>query len=587
MPLDGIVVSNIVRELNNTITGGRVDKIYQPEPDEIIMSVRSRSENYKLLLTCNASHPRLHLTRENKPNPIEPPMFCMVLRKHLGGGRIKSIVQPDFERIAVLTVEALNEMGDPAEKRLIVEIMGKHSNIILTDHTDTIIDSIKRVSFEKSSVREVLPGKAYLKPPSKDKTDPQLYSADAHLINLNKSYFEGQLKDKLSRVIMDLYNGVSPAAASEICVRAGVNPSDTYSSADALARVAAAAGQFFGGVAADKYEPAIYYDKNIPADFASVAMVTYGGYEKKRYASVSEMLSVYYTAKDAEFRNAQRSADLKRLIAQNLERCAKKLTAQREDMRQLAGRDRLKLYGELVTSNIHAVGKGMESVTVVNFYDDGMPEITIPLDKDLSPSENAQKYFGQYAKEKRAHAALTGLIVKTEEELIYFEQLAQSLSTCESDADRLEIRDELYDQGYIKKRAVKPKKEQHRQPAKPLQFVSADGFTIYVGKNNRQNEELTLRTAAGADMWMHVKNIPGSHVVIKSLGKPIPDDTLRDAAMLAAWFSKARDSQLTPVDYTLKKNVKKPGGTRPGTVIYDNYKTAYITPDENILKKYL
>ncbi|GHU75008.1 fibronectin-binding protein A [Clostridia bacterium] len=560
MPLDGTVTRAIVRELS-VLADGRVDKIHQPERDEIVVNVRAKGANYKMLFTATASCPRVHFVNETKSNPETAPQFCMILRKFIGGGRVVSVIQPDFERVVILTVESSDEMGDRTEKKLIIEIMGKHSNIILCDSGGKIIDAIKRVPPDKSSVRTVLPGKTYFPPPS-EKKDPTLAT---------ESEFCSILKDT---DIYKLYNGLSPVISNEIVHRAGDDPtkSEIYSKFD----------EIMCDVKGGNFAPTVYYDeKGKECDFSVIPISSYKNYTSKKYESISELLDDFYSAKDKNNRVSQKGSDLRKLAQNFLSRAVKKLETQRVTLKNTQSMEKLKLYGELLTANIYAIKQGMTTAVLSNFYEDGA-EVEIPLDPALTPPENAQRYFKKYNKEKRTFTAVTEQIAQSESEAAYLEQILQTLTTCEDETDFDEIRQELAEEGYLKKAAKKGVKA---KKSKPLRFVSSDGFDIYVGKNNKQNEELTLRTAGGADIWFHTKTIPGSHVIVRANGASVPDSTLDEAARLAAYYSKGRGTALCAVDYTARKNVKKPNGAKTGTVIYDNYKTAYVAPSEDIVKQ--
>lgn len=577
MPLDGIVIANIVSELKNRLLGGKVDKIYQPERDGIVMLIRNKGENHKLFITASASHPRLHITSLSRPNPDNAPQFCMLLRKTLSGGRVTDIIQPEFERIVIINIESSDEMGDISLKSLIVEIMGKHSNIILIKD-GIILDSIKRVPHEKSSVREVLPRLPYVLPPSKDKKNP---------IKINDKEFFELLSNKNEHIetsIYTSYNGISPAVASEIASRAGVFPQNISNclSVSAKTKLFTEFLKIMAEVVTERFTPEVYLDeKNKAIDFSSIKMTVYSNYNVKPYESISFLLDEYYQLRDAVCIKAQKSSDLKKLITQNLERCAKKRDIQHQTMKEIKDRDKYKLYGELLTANIYELKTGMTTVRLSNFYDENGAEVEIPLDSSLSPSENAQKYFKKYNKEKRTYQALLDQMKQNDAEKDYLDQLLATLETCEDEADLADLRRELYEEGYIKK--ANKKKETKEKKSKPLHFISSDGFDIYVGKNNKQNEELTLKFASNSDMWLHTKSIPGSHVIIKTNGNEVPDRTLNEGALLACYYSKGRNSQHVPVDYTVKKNVKKPSGAKTGMVIYENYKTAFITTDESMI----
>lgn len=583
MALDGFSISNIIYELKNTIIGGRVDKIYQPEKDEIVLQIRNKGNAYKLLLTANASSPRLHFSNVQKENPINAPLFCMVLRKHLASGKIVDITQPNFERIVNIQVESINELGDYSIKTLIFEIMGKHSNIILIDDKNTILEAIKHISFDKSSVREVLPSKTYVLPPSQDKKDPLKTNFDEFLYIIKNS-----IPTKIQQLIYKSYNGISPILSSEICHNADIDPSknieelsnnqinDLYNSLNNIVMLNTQ----------KQFNPQIIYNENESIlDFTVFDFNMFKHLNKKYFSSISELLEFFYKSKDLTYRLNQKSQDLKRLISQNIERCVKKKDIQQKTLKDIENRDTLKLYGELITSNIYAIKKGMTKVKLNNFYSENFEEIEIRLDPNLTPAENAQKYFKKYNKEKRTFIALQDQIKQNNEELLYLESVLSSVSSCTDEYDIKEIRAELSEQGFLKRQKnSKNNKQKSSKRAKPLHYISSDGFHIYVGKNNTQNDELTLRFAKPLDMWFHTKDIAGSHVIVVSEGKEIPNSTLNEAANLAAYYSKATNSSLVPVDYTPKKFIKKPNGAKPGMVIYETNKTAYITPNEKLIE---
>lgn len=584
MALDGFTLSNIIYELKENILGGRVDKIYQPEKDEIIMQIRNKGKAYKLLLTANASSPRLNFTTIQKENPINAPLFCMVLRKHLSSGKIVNITQPNFERIVNIEVESINELGDYSIKTLIFEIMGKHSNIILIDNKNNILESIKHISFDKSSVREIMPSRTYVLPPSQNKKNPLETKIDEFVDSIKSS-----MPTKIQQAIYKSYNGISPILASEICNRANIDSSlnteeildiqinDLYNSFNYIIKLNNN----------EDFKPQIIYNENETLlDFTVFDFTIFKSLDKKSFSSISELLEFFYKSKDLTYRLNQKSQDLKRLISQNIERCSKKKDMQQKTLKDIENRDELKLYGELITSNIYAIKKGMTSVKLNNFYSENYEEIEIRLDPNLTPAENAQKYFKKYNKEKRTFVALQEQIKQNNEELLYLESILSSVNSCYDEYDIKEIRAELFEQGFIKKQKnSKNNNKKNNKKAKPLHYISSDGFHIYVGKNNTQNDELTLRFAKALDMWFHTKDIAGSHVIVVSENKEIPTTTLNEAANLAAFYSKASSSSLVPVDYTPKKFVKKPNGAKPGMVIYETNKTAYITPDEKLIEK--
>jgi predicted ribosome quality control (RQC) complex YloA/Tae2 family protein len=580
MPLDGVALSGVIHELNYILTDGRIDKITQPEPDELVLTLRAHGGNHKLLLTANASAPRLHFTTESKPSPMQAPMFCMMLRKQLSGGRLIKITQPEFERIAELHIEARDEMGDRAVKKLVIEIMGKHSNIILLDGDGVIADSARRVSHNTSSVREVLPGRKYQRPPAGDKQSPLHVDSNTFTEKIN-----AQPARKIQQAVYQSFNGISPVMASEWCLEAGVQPDAPVSSLNE-ADVSNVYAAFASGIKriiranSDGYSFTVYLDANgIPADFSALPLSNvYASYETRAYESISPMLEDFYRQKDAASRISQKTTDLRKLIATHIERCVKKQAVYDKTLADIADRDKLRVYGELLTANLYRVELGAESFTADNFYDENKP-IEIKLNPELTASENAQSYFKQYNKQKRTFAALQEQIKQNSDDLTYLDSVANSLQAAADEADIAEIRAELAEEGYVKKVSVKKNAKQTKK-TKPLRYVSTDGFEIFVGKNNTQNDELTLRFADARDIWLHTKDIAGSHVIIKTNGQPVSDATLLEAANLAAYYSKARESAQVPVDYAPRKYVRKPNGAKPGYVIYDHNRTVYVTPKE-------
>lgn len=581
MAFDGITVSAIKAEIEDKILGGRIDKVYQPEKDEIILGIRSMGQAYKLLLTSNASNPKFHFTQTNPSNPMTPPLFCMVMRKHLQSGKIIKIEQPDFDRILNIYVESLNELGDYSVKKLVLEIMGRHSNIILTDENNTILDCIKHIGHDTSSVREVLPGREYTLPPSQGKINTlELDNNDFNEVLENNPSFE------IQSVIYKNYTGISPIAASEICYRANVNGSTPVEALTDIQKeiVFNKFAELVEDIKANRFYPeSITNEKGKTIDFSPIEMTQFNGLEIKKYTSISELIESFYANRDFAYRIGQKTQDLRKLITQNIERCIRKKDIQMQTLRSIKNRDELRLKGELLTANIYSIKKGMTTVELPNYYSENQELVAIELDSNKTPSENAQKYYKAYNKAKRTFEALKDQIKSNDEELAYLESVLTSVNNCTDEQDVKEIRRELREEGYVKK--VKNQKDKSKKHSVPLHFISQDGFDIYVGKNNIQNDELTLKFARPRDIWMHTKNIPGSHVIIVSNGQTIPDTTLNEGAMLSAFYSKAKNSSKVPVDYTEKKNVKKPNGSKPGFVIYETNKTAYITTSEEEIKK--
>lgn len=579
MAFDGITISALKNELENNIIGGRIDKIYQPESDEIILNIRCFGKGYKLLLTANPSNPKFHLCNSNKSNPTNPPLFCMVLRKHLQSGKIIKLEQINFDRIFNIYIESLNEMGDYSVKKLVLEIMGRHSNIILVDENGIILDSAKHISHDKSSVREVLPGKLYSLPPEQNKISPIM-------LDVNNFYdaIKNNSTKKIQNIIYQSYNGISPVVASELCYRAGINPANVPDETD-NSQIRILYSKFYelvNNIKANNYQPVIIRNNNKLLDFSPFPMEQFNNCDIDYYDSISEVIEKYYETKDFSYRINQKTQDLKRVISQNIERCVRKKEIQIKTLKEIENREELRLWGELLTANIYSIKKGMTTIKLQNFYSENYEEIEIPLDSDLTPAENTQKYFKQYNKAKRTFEALQEQIKSNDEELMYLEGVLTSVNNCVTEADIKEIRQEMRNEGYLKK--VKNSSKKSEKKSKPLHYISSDGFDIYVGKNNIQNDELTLKTARSKDMWLHTKIIPGSHVIIVTKGEIVPDTTLNEAANLAAYYSKGRNSSLVPVDYTEKRNVKKPNGAKPGLVIYETNQTAYITPSEEFVK---
>jgi len=583
MAFDGIAVSSIVNELKNALLGGRIDKIYQPLKDEIIFSVRANGTAKKVLLSANPSHPRIHFTQIQKDNPMTAPMFCMVLRKHIAGSKITNIYQPDFERMVVIEAEGLNEMGDMSAKKLIIEIMGKHSNIILVDDNGRILDSIKRISHDTSSVREVLPGKEYSLPPSQGKLNP--LEADFETF---AKIAEEKTRLKTVQFIYQSYTGISPASASEIAYRAGIDASTRIEELtdENIKSLYNSFNAVFNDIKLGKFTPQIIYQPETGKiiDFSVLDMTQYGGYTFKNFEDVSTLFEAFYSERDSAYHIAQKAHDMHRIVLSNIERCVKKKEIQIKTEADTKDMDIWKLKGELITANIYAVEKDARILKAINYYEDDMPVLEISLDPTLTPSENAQRYYNKYNKAKRTLAALEIQKKQNDEELAYLESVLTAIELCTDDADLKDIRDELTEQGFMKKKYTKGKTPRTKK-SKPMHFISSDGIDIYVGKSNLQNDELTLRFAQSTNIWLHTKNTPGSHVIIVVNGlDELPDNTLLEAANLAAYYSKAKDGTLVPVDYALRKFVRKPNGAKPGMVIYDHNYSVYITPNEEKAK---
>ena len=575
MPLDGVTLSSIFKEMS-VLVGGRVDKITQPEPDEVFIGIRVKGENHKLILTANSNAPRVHFTEQNKTSPLNAPLFTMVLRKHLGGGRIVSIGQPEFERIVELSVEAYDEMRDKSVKRLIIEIMGKHSNILLVDSNQKILEAIKHVPLSVSAIRPILPGLTYTRPPSRNKVNP------LEVLESRTSFFENisNKNEKIQQAIFKTYSGISSIFASEICLRAKIDP-DAYAAELSQTQMNDLYGEFYDAMLQiDKgaFSFRTYWDeKGKAVDMAAFYLLVYSHLSQKGFESASTMLEAFYTHRDNSYRLSQKTTDMRKLINNHQERCRKKAFLFQKTEAEIKDRDDLRIKGELLTAYLYMITPGSDTFAAENYYENN--KLTeIPLDPVLSPSENAQAYFAKYNKQKRTYVALMDQVQKNNEEMRYLDSVAQAMELAADESDIRDIRAELAEEGFAKRKALKNKKAE--KPSKPINYTSSDGFQMFVGKNNTQNDFLTMRRAGPGDIWLHTKDIPGSHVIIMAEGKDVPESTILEAANLAAYYSKARLSSSVPVDYVTRKHVKKPAGAKPGFVIYDNHKTVYVTPVE-------
>lgn len=575
MAFDGITIAALKEELNHTVLNGRIHKITQPEPDEILLSIKGPDRQYRLLLSANPSLPLLYLTEENKISPVTAPPFCMYLRKHLQNGRIVKITQPGFERILIFHIEHLNELGDLCEKKLIVELMGKYSNIIFTDSDDCILESIKHISAAVSSVREVLPGKPYFIPDTQNKNDPLAATEES---------FKSLLSVKHSdcfQAVMSSYRGISPVIAHEMADDAGTDSrmaSDL--SEEEMDRLYRSFLAVFDKVKAGQFSARIYYKNRKPAEFSMVPLSSfegtsvYGDITVETFDSPSLLIKSYYAAREKYSRSRQKSSDLRKIITTILERDVKKYDLQTAQMKDTEKMEQYRVYGELLQTYAFQAETGAKSVTVDNYYT-GKP-VTIPLKTDQTAIENSQRYFDKYGKCKRTREALTGLMAQVKDEITHLESILTALELAEKEEDLNEIREEMADSGYIRR---KGKKQKDRFKSRPYHYISSDGFHIYVGKNNYQNEALTFKFATGNDWWFHAKSAPGSHVIVKCEGKELPDRTFEEAAALAAHYSKAREQDLVEVDYVQKKQVKKVPGSKPGFVIYHTNYSMSISPD--------
>ena len=570
MAFDGITIANIVSELKATILDGRVYKIAQPEEDELLLTIKNHSTQYRLLLSADASLPLIYLTENNKQSPLTAPNFCMLLRKHLQNARITGIRQPEMERVVEIEMEHLNEMGDLCRKKLMIEVMGKHSNIIFTDEKGMIIDSIKHISGMVSSVREVLPGRDYFIPKTQDKKNPLLICGQDFLRDISAKPMP------CYKAIYTSYTGISPIVAQEICYRADVDGDLSAGSLvmEQAEKLAAVFVQMMEDIKGERFYPAIVYEHKAPREYASVALTLYQADEKKEYESISDLLQDYYAQKSAVTRIRQKSVDLRKIVQTALERNVKKYDLQLKQLKDTEKRDKYKVYGELLNAYGYGLAEGATSLEALNYYTNEM--ITIPLDPMYSAGENAKHYFDKYGKLKRTCEALEKLTKETKDEIDHLESVSTALDIARKEEDLVQIKEELIESGYIKRKGQNKKV---KITSKPFHFISSDGFHMYVGKNNFQNEELTFKVGVGNDWWFHAKGMPGSHVLVKSNGEELPDRTFEEAARLAAHFSKGADQEKIEVDYTEKKNVKKPGGAKPGFVVYYTNYSMVISTD--------
>ncbi|MCF6094875.1 NFACT family protein [Microaerobacter geothermalis] len=566
MSFDGFVIHAIANELKSNCLQGKISKIYQPEEEDLVFHIRAKGKNLKILLSANPAFPRVYLTDREFQNPAEPPMFCMLLRKHLEGGIIEEIEQVNLERIIILQVRTRDEMGDIALKKLVIELMGRHSNLILVDpSSNRVIDSIRHVTLSMSRYRTVLPGREYIFPPDQGKKNPLWITEDQFIRSLQFN------QGKLDQQLVNQFTGLSPLVAKEILYRAGLpNRENLWESFSSIMEE----------IKHKQYQPTLA-DSGKKIYFSAVRLSHVEG-NIKTFESMSLCLEHYFEHKAEQDLVKQKGQDLFRILQHELKKNENKLEKMERERKDAEDGERYKLYGELITVYMHQIKKGDKEALVNNYYEKDDAIVSIPLDPKKSPAENAQHYFKKYNKSKTSLIMLKKQINKTREEINYLNTILHQLSHA-SLSDIEEIREELQEQGYLKhrKRMKGSKKREHLPQLE--QFQSSTGFTIYLGKNNKQNDYLTNRLAKPTDTWLHTKDIPGSHVVIR--GKDVDEISIKEAAQLAAYFSKARHSSQVPVDYTLVKHVKKPNGAKPGFVIYDNQKTIFVTPNEKILEK--
>ncbi len=583
MPLDALCLSGVVHELQNALSGAKIDKIYQPGRDEVVLALRAPAGNVKLLLSANPSHPRAHLTQISRENPDKPPMFCMLLRKHLSGARLLELVQPPMERVVDLRLEALDELGDRVERRLVLEAMGRHSNLILLDGEGRIMDCLRRVDSDMSARRQVLPGLFYRLPPAQEKLDPSSLDRAA----LESALAAAPEESQADKWLLDTFGGLSPLICRELAFRAG-------GATDARLHQMGEGGRsrlldelegLLRSVQENSFTPVMLEKEGHPSDFTFQPISQYGpAVSCVPFPSFSALLDRFYEQRENQERVRQRGQDLIRSVTNARDRAARKIGLQEQELAATRDRERLRQFGDIITSNLHAMEKGMSRLTAADFYDPECPQIHIPLDPLLTPQQNAAKYYKEYNKAKTAESILTLQLEKGRRDLDYLNSVLEAIALAEGERDLQEIRQELTDTGYLR-RPSKARDRGKRMASKPMEFRSSSGLRISVGKNNTQNDLLTTKQAFKSDLWFHTQKIHGSHVILWTEGGQPDLTSIQEAAQLAAWFSQGRESGKVAVDYTPVKYVKKPGGARPGMVVYTTYETAYVAPDGELARR--
>lgn len=580
MPFDAICISAVVKELQSEIEGSRIDKIYQTEKDEINLLLYGHNGSKRLLISAAQGNARIHLTQTKKDNPQNPPMFCMLLRKHISGARINSITQWGLDRVIILSMDCYDELGVAVQKQLILEAIGKSCNLALVDNTGRIVDCIRRTGGDISAARSMLPGMFYHFPEGQKKLDPREASED-----VVKHLFSETIADQFcDKWLLDNFFGISPLIARELVFRAGVEGKRlselNEQQKDALCAQMICLREC---VNEESFEPWLIKIEEKAKDFSFMPILQYGpNSQNVKGDSFSQMLDSFYEHRDRMEYLRQRSKETIRAVKSARDRTKRKLENQREELRESLDRDFYRKAGDIITANIYAMQKGMASLTAVDFYDENAGEIEIKLDPLKTPQQNAAAYYKTYTKLRTAEKYLAEQIKKNENELNYLESVLDELERAESKSDIFAIRSELEQSGYFRQNRKKHEKPQY---AKPYLYCSSAGLKIAVGRNNIQNDELTLKTAEKRDIWLHTQKIHGSHVILFTKGKEPDELSITEAAMLAAWHSQARLSTNVPVDYTMVKYVKKPNGAKAGMVVYETYNTAFVTPDEKIIEK--
>ncbi len=574
MPMDGMTLGFVVREMNAVLPGGRIDRITQPEKDTVILLIRAGSANHRVLLCASPNNARCHFTNQSFPNPLEPPMFCMLLRKQLMSGRVLNVSQIHGDRIVHIDMDTVNELGDHVRRRLVLEIMGRHSNLILLDENGRILDAARHVSGDMSRVRQIQPGLPYLPPPAQDKLAPEVVTVEKLLEKL-----QAQGDVPLSKAIAACVSGMSGDAARELAYR--VLPPGTDRSDD-LADTANRLTELLHRLP-DMADPRVMLDEQgEPKDICAFAYLSHDLSLQRKVPTVSQALETYFGTRDRQDRISQKSASMVKLLKGQIERCEKKLAQQEDELADSARMEEYRVMGELINANLYQLRKGQTEAVLPNFYDENNADMTIPLDIQLTPVQNAQRYFKKYQKARTTRQMAAEQKKKTLQELEYLEGMLLDVGKCVAESELEEIRQELMRTGYIRK-GVSRRQQKALPKSKPYHYRSSDGIDIYVGKNAAQNDRLTGEARAN-ETWLHAKDMPGSHVIIRTEGE-VPRQTLLEAAILAAWYSKGQHSSNVPIDYTFRRYVKKPSGAAPGMVIYTNQHTLFMTVSESDVRK--
>lgn len=581
MAFDGFLMASLTKELSDCLTGGHLQKISQPEQDELILAIKNNRKTHRLVLSASPSLPLIYLTEKSKVAPLTAPNFCMLLRKHLSGARICCIRQHELERVLFIEFENRNEMGDLVRRNLVVEIMGKHSNIIFLDEKNSIVDSIRHVSAMVSSVREVLPGRPYFIPNTRKKQNPFELTTELWMSELTKQ------PTSITKGLCNYLTGFSYAMAQEIAYRCHLDGDAPFAScngnqlSDLLSLLRSLMDQIKNG----EYKPEIVFYGQEPIEFSAFEMKRYDaeGYEHRSFESVSKMIEVFYGEKETIQRIRQKSSDLRKNVTTLLEREQKKIDIQRKQLKDTEKKERYRIYGEHINTYGYQLSPTDDVLQCQNYYDG--TDLSIPIDRTKTPTENANKYFERYNKLKRTYEAVSVQIEETQQQIDHLQSILTSLDIARQEEDLQLIKQELVDSGYIKNHAMKNQSAKRNKnskaipKSKPLHYISSDGYDIYVGKNNYQNEQLSFKYATGNDWWFHVKQAPGSHVIVKCNNEEPPISTFEEAASLAAYYSSKQNSDKVEVDYTQKKHLKKPNGSKPGFVVYYTNYSIVATPD--------